>query len=184
MPGSVFFVLTHLISTTIYKGGSSVLSVSEMKKLRQGERREGNSQMDCCLDPGICTRSQALDQASSLAGTCARTLTKGMLKAAGHEGVVSIQDAQGVVLGVLQHQAETEAVVPHLLGVHGDLVEHVPEVGPADILHHHYPEIEGQREGEKKAKRRPSSFVRMKPFSAVPPTLPCTIPPKGPPQFI
>lgn len=35
-------------------------------------------------------------------------------------------------------------MVPHLLGVHGDLIEHVPEVGPTDILHHHYPEIGGK----------------------------------------
>lgn len=72
-----------------------------------------------------------------------RTLTKRVLETDRHKGVVPVQDTQGVAIRVLQHEAEAEAMMAHILGVHGNLVENIPELGFIDIFHYHYPKIAG-----------------------------------------
>lgn len=66
--------------------------------------------------------------------------TQSVLEAARHHGVVSTEHAQGVIVGVLQQQAQTEAVVALVLGVDRQLKQqHRPE-RLCSSAHTHTPE--------------------------------------------
>lgn len=60
-----------------------------------------------------------------------------MLEAARHEGIVPVEDTQHMIVRILQHQAETKAMVTDILRLHGDLIEDVPQLGLIDIVHDH-----------------------------------------------
>lgn len=44
-----------------------------------------------------------------------------------------------MIIWILQHQTETEAMMSYILGVHGNLIENIPQLGLIDIFHYHYP---------------------------------------------
>lgn len=53
-----------------------------------------------------------------------------------------------MIFWVFQHQTEAEAMMSYVLGVHGDLIEDIPELGFVDVFHHHHPATAGRkREG-------------------------------------
>jgi hypothetical protein len=44
-----------------------------------------------------------------------------------------------MIIWVFQHQTETESMMSYILGVHGNLIENIPQLGLIDIFHYHYP---------------------------------------------
>lgn len=55
-----------------------------------------------------------------------------------------------MIFWVFQHQTEAEAMMSYVLGVHGDLIENIPQLGLINIFHYHHPTTaESKREGTK-----------------------------------
>lgn len=54
-----------------------------------------------------------------------------------------------MIVWVFQHQTEAEAMMPYILGVHGNLIKNVPELRFIDIFHDHYPKIVEREWGQK-----------------------------------
>jgi hypothetical protein len=46
-----------------------------------------------------------------------------------------------MIIWVFKHQTETEAMMSDILGVHGNLIENIPQLGFIHIFHDHYPTI-------------------------------------------
>ena len=85
--------------------------------------------------------------------------TQGVLEGSRHQRGVSVEEAERMVLGVFQHEAQAEAVVAHVLRMQRHLVEDIPKLSSLHAAHQHQPETQTAHAQDSANQSRPTQQV-------------------------